>query len=76
MSTREKIEMILAENGISINKTGTLIDVDSISFISAIVSIEEEFDIEIPDEYLYIDALNNTESISGIVETELVSKNK
>lgn len=39
-------------------------DVDSISFISFIVEVENEFGIEIPDGYLYVEVL---QSLNGFI---------
>ena len=52
---------------------GTLDNVDSISFISSIVSLEEEFNIEFPDEYLLIEKMNNINNICLIIESLLGS---
>ena len=46
---------------------------DSISFISSIVSLEEEFNIEFPDEYLLIEKMNNINNICLIIESLLGS---
>ena len=55
MEKLQKIQNCLEENGIEVLNDGTLDNVDSISFISSIVSLEEEFNIEFPDEYLLIE---------------------
>ena len=47
--------------------------VRSISFISSIVSLEEEFNIEFPDEYLLIEKMNNINNICLIIESLLGS---
>lgn len=58
MEKLQKIQNCLEENGIEVLNDGTLDNVDSISFISSIVSLEEEFNIEFPDEYLLIEKMN------------------
>lgn len=40
---------------------------DSISFIRVIVTIEEEFEVEFPDDYLIIDNMNTLNKIIDIV---------
>ena len=49
----EKIEL----NGAEINEKGEIEDIDSIVFISLVLDLEEEFNIEIPDEYLLMSTL-------------------
>ena len=71
-----KIKDILIEEmenlGIIIGASAEDIDllnkgIDSITFISFIVSIEERLNIEIPDEYLRIEALNSFNGFSHLV---------
>ena len=70
-----KIKDILIEEmenlGIIIDASAEDIDllnkgIDSITFISFIVSIEERLNIEIPDEYLRIEALNSFNGFSHL----------
>lgn len=71
MEKLQKIQNCLEENGIEVLNDGTLDNVDSISFISSIVSLEEEFNIEFPDEYLLIEKMNNINNICLIIESLL-----
>lgn len=50
----EKMKQIFAENGLEIfaGEEEAILDIDSLRLISLIVSVEDEFEIEIPDEYL------------------------
>ena len=73
MEKLQKIQNCLEENGIEELNDGTLDNVDSISFISSIVSLEEEFNIEFPDEYLLIEKMNNINNICLIIESLLGS---
>ncbi|MBS5303551.1 MAG: hypothetical protein KHZ13_06395 [Firmicutes bacterium] len=73
MEKLQKIQNCLEENGIEVLNDGTLDNVDSISFISSIVSLEEEFNIEFPDEYLLIEKMNNINNICLIIESLLGS---
>lgn len=73
MEKLQKIQNCLEENGIEVLNDGTLDNVDSISFISSIVSLEEKFNIEFPDEYLLIEKMNNINNICLIIESLLGS---
>lgn len=73
MEKLQKIQNCLEENGIEVLNDGTLDNVDSISFISSIVSLEEEFNIEFSDEYLLIEKMNNINNICLIIESLLGS---
>lgn len=73
MEKLQKIQNCLEENGIEVLNDGTLDNVDSIRFISSIVSLEEEFNIEFPDEYLLIEKMNNINNICLIIESLLGS---
>lgn len=71
-ASKEKVEKILEEEGITISKNGVLQDVNSIKFISAIVNIEEEFNIEFPDEYLTLDIMGNLDNIIKILDELII----
>ena len=45
MELEKKVNRILEENGIEVDEKGVLLNVDSMSFISSIVCIEQEFNI-------------------------------
>lgn len=68
MNIDEKIRECIESNGITINADGTLGEYDSIMFVSTIVSLEEEFDIEIPDEYLLYDFFTSLEGIEKMID--------
>lgn len=42
---------------------------DSITFITFVIELENEFDIEIPDEYLLPERLNMLSNISSLLES-------
>ena len=48
-------------------------NIDSITFIEIIISIEEEFSILIPEEYLLMEEMNTVSKIANIVN-ELADK--
>jgi len=68
MDIYENVKLILEENGIEINELDSIVNIDSISFISAIVDIEQVFHLEFPDEYLMNDLLNNVEDFVNIIK--------
>lgn len=74
MNIKDTVEKILAENGIEIDDEGTLLNVDSLGFISTIVGIEQEFDIEFPDEFLEIGKFDKVEDLVRVV-TYVTAKN-
>lgn len=49
---------------------------DSVNFISLIIELEAEFDIQIPDDQLLMDKFREYSSIYSIVEELLISKEK
>ena len=65
---KETLINCLDRNGIELNGDNEDIEIiDSISFITIIVDIENEFNIEFPDEYLIIDNINNFEKLYNTV---------
>ena len=48
---------------------------DSITFIRVIVALEEEFDIEIPDEYLLITEMNTLSKMTEVISDVLGHEN-
>ena len=66
-----KIVEIVEENGIEIDCEGEFGNIDSIKFISMLVSIEQEFNIEIPDDFLLLENIPNIDSITAVVKNEL-----
>lgn len=68
---KERIIEMVEENGIEIGEEGVLENIDSLQFVSLLVSVEQEFDIEIPDEYLISDQVLDIESLVAIAEKEL-----
>lgn len=72
--TREKIIKILNTNIENANITAEQADqdlrefgLDSILFIQTVVSLEEEFDCEIPDEKLFLLELNTVNKIYEVL---------
>lgn len=67
MDRRDSVRRCLEENGVEIGETGEFLDVESINFISALVSIEEAFGFEFPDEYLLSGLLPTLDSICELI---------
>ncbi len=59
------------EKDVNVNDYG----VDSISFVSLIVEVEQEFGIEIPDGYLYADILQSLNGFIHLIE-QLIEQNE
>lgn len=57
MNCTEKVREIMKENGIFIfqGEENEELEIDSLRFISIIVQIEEEFGINVADEYLLLE---------------------
>lgn len=48
--------------------------IDSITFITLIIELENSFDINIPDKYLLLDKMNTVDKIQMIISNELLKK--
>lgn len=68
---KAKVIEIVEENGIEIDSSGSFENIDSLKFISTLVSIEQAFNIEIPDDYLLLENTINIESLTAIIDNEL-----
>lgn len=80
MSIRDVVIKCLNNVGIVIDSEADDVNindysVDSITFISFIVEIENELNIEIPDGYLYADILKSLNGFVGFVE-KLIEMNQ
>lgn len=74
MSLNDRISKCFEENGILILRNGIFDNIDSINFISTIISLESEFDIEIPDEYLLLSLFCDINSVICIISNILDSE--
>ena len=75
MNIRQKIIKCIEENGIQISSDGNLDELESIKFISLIVSLEEEFKIEFPEEYLLTYKLSNVDMIKEVIINLIDNRN-
>lgn len=69
---KDRLNQCLDRNGIDLDQDSPTID--SISFITAIVDIEQEFDIEFPDEYLTTETMSSYEKIYEIVKILVINQ--
>lgn len=51
-------------------------EVDSITFITFIVALEERFEIQFPDEYLTIEVMNSLNGFSTLIHATLMKNNQ
>ena len=79
MDTQNRIIKCLEQVGLVIEEKSKTADFelsnyleDSIVFIQFIVSLEEEFEIEFPDEYLLIDKLSSLSALSATMDSLIV----
>lgn len=83
MNTKETIISIVQDLGNSVdgldpnkNIDLQLYIIDSLQFISFIISVEEKFDIEFPDEFLLIENVKFLDDFAGVIDYCLEEKNK
>lgn len=75
MTDLKKIINVFERVGIYVNENDfdNQLEIDSIEFVSLVVTIEEEFDIIIPEEYLIFDKLNTVNQFVVLID-ELTAK--
>ena len=75
--TSQRLRKILEGNGIFYenNNLVNAESIDSITFVSAIVDIEEEYHVFIPNEYVSIQLITNLEELSYLID-ELSKKSE
>lgn len=81
METKERLVQCLEETGIFIDLQESDIDlrdyiIDSMQFITSIIAIESEFQIEIPSELLLYDNLISMNSFCEIIDEITLSGEK
>ncbi len=59
-----------------IDKDLSVVGIDSLAFIRFVVALEEEFNIEFPDEKLLMSEMNTVSKILNVVETILTEKHE
>ena len=71
MNTHGKILDIFDMMNIKADSDGDFTDIDSVAFVSLIVTIEETFNISFPDDLLYIDAVQSISNLEIIINNLL-----
>lgn len=67
MDVRNKLLMIFEENGINTVNEISLKDIDSLQYISILVSIEEELGIEFPDSVLTQNIMGDIDGLCELI---------
>ena len=62
----EIMDELFDEAGIEVDENNEC-EADSLTYMALITSIEEEFDIELPDEFLVMDSLKNIELFKSMI---------
>lgn len=75
MNIQEELFNIMNELGIDVGESGELLDLDSITFITMIIRVEETFGITIPDDLLMISLVNNIYNLETIIDNILSGDN-
>ena len=60
------MDELFDEAGVEINENNEC-EADSLTYMALITSIEEEFDVELPDEFLVMDSLKNVELFKSMI---------
>ena len=61
INVKKRLEKVFNENGLTIDldNLSSILELDSLQIISLFVSIEDEFNMEIPDEFLTREVLSS-----------------
>lgn len=61
INVKKRLEKVFNENGLTIDldNQSSILELDSLQIISLFVSIEDEFNMEIPDEFLTREVLSS-----------------
>ena len=61
INVKKRLERVFNENGLTIDldNQSSILELDSLQIISLFVSIEDEFNMEIPDEFLTREVLSS-----------------
>lgn len=69
MDLRDRVKKCMEEGGIKVTESGEFQNYSSINFITAVVSLEDEFDVQFPDEYLLPDMMSDLQTVVNIIGT-------
>ena len=71
MNIRDVLLELITDLGIEVDENGKICDIDSITFVSLIVRIEETFNIIFPDEFLLIEMVGDIRCLVTVIEQQL-----
>ncbi len=74
MVLEERIKKCLEEGGVVLSEDGKFEEINSINFIDCIISLEDEFNIQIPDEYLLVEFLSDLQTTVNLVSSLISNK--
>jgi len=74
MNIKEKINQSLNNFGYDLNDEELLKKIDSLTFISMILELEEIFEIEIPDSLLNYEILTNIDTFVSVLNALIEDK--
>ena len=75
INVKKRLEKVFNENGLTIDldNQSSILELDSLQIISLFVSIEDEFNMEIPDEFLSREVLSSFNDFFAKVNITLSS---
>ena len=76
MSIKEELLEILDEYEITVQEDGHMDEVDSLSFVSLIIKLEEKYKIAFPDEILILESVKDINNLSIIIEQLIGNQNE
>jgi phosphopantetheine attachment domain protein len=71
MNIKNELLNIITDLGIVVDENETIQDIDSLTFVSLVVKIEEKFNITFPDEFLLLDMVKDISNLVIIIEQQL-----
>ena len=71
MNIKEELRDILNEYGIAVADNGKIDGIDSITFVSLIVKLEEVYNIIFPDELLMLESIRDIDNLATIIEQQV-----
>ena len=71
---RERVEQIIVGVGFDPTKEEVYMDLDSLSYINAIVGIETEFEITLPDEAMAENIFISMDACVALIESLVIEK--
>jgi acyl carrier protein len=76
LNIKESIIECLAECGIDISRDNYVDEIDSVTYVSCLVELEQKFEIVFPDEYLAENFFEEIDKLVSIIEALVQDKDK